>query len=300
MTDFKLIEYDPIAHTYMLGDQQLVSVTTLLARLKPMFDSAAVSTTIAARRGITKEEVLAEWELKGKLGRDRGTRLHLYAEDVIIGKIDPILYNVNDKIPEMQAFDAVWNKLRKTLDAQVVKQEWTIGDAQFGVAGRLDVLLSTMIDGERKLSIFDWKTGKMRTDNQYQRMLPPFDDEDDCELVHYSLQTSLYRLILERNKPDVVFGDSYLVHLRDDGSYLLHRAIDYRQKWASWLDNGIPPFVFSDPVCTKKASDISSALLSIDDKLLARVADDVLSELSQRLHNAYRLTCRNLDARSEV
>lgn len=271
MDAFNNIIVDTKNHGYKVGDKNLISATTLVSRLKPDFDKEGISKRVAEREGISQEEVLRQWEKKGEFGRDRGTRLHTYIEDLMDGKIDPITRGINDKIPAMEAFDKVWEKLASKFKAQMKYQEIVVGDRQLCVAGRVDAIFELDVKTDKSLHIFDWKTGKFRIDNQYEKLLSPFDDLDNCELNAYSIQLSLYKLIIEKNT-DIKLGESYLVHLRDDGDYMIHRAKNFKDRLYDWLKNGLPDDIVGDAVADKKLNDVIKVISSLDNKLLHKAS----------------------------
>lgn len=291
MHHFENILVDSENHGYKIGEQNLISATTLVSRIKPDFDKDGVSKRVAERDGITQEEVLKQWDKKGEFGRDRGTRLHCYIEDLMVEKIDPITRAVNDRIPAMDAFDKVWEKMSSKLKAKLEYQECVVGDAQYCVAGRVDAIFNLEIKSKRSLHIFDWKTGKFRVDNQYEKLLPPFDDIDSCELNAYSIQLSLYRLIIEKNT-DMQLSDSYLVHLRDDGEYMMHRAKDFRKRLHDWLCDGLPHDFVGDAAADKKSGDIVKILSSVDSKMLRKISyknRQALSSACRKLNKALQI-----------
>lgn len=250
ITRFIDIKFDYEEHSYLYKNQKLISVTTIISRIKQPFDKHKVATSVAIRDNKNIQEVLDEWEKTGEEARDKGTIVHKYIEDLLEGIKDSILLDTNIRLPEMDAFDQAYVRIANRLNAKLLLQEVTVGDARFGIAGRVDCLLSIPSEKGETLHIFDWKTGKkFETSNQYAKMKPPFDDLDDCALNHYSIQTSMYRLMLEENRQNAYgldtskceFGDSYLLHLRPDGSFHLHRAKDFRERLKKWLENGIPP-----------------------------------------------------------
>jgi hypothetical protein len=203
-TDFSKIVYDDYKHSYTINGKPLISVTTLINYLVPEFDKETISQRSAQKRGVSQAEILREWEQSGEIARDKGTRLHQYVEDVMAGRLDPVLANVNWRLPEMDAFDEAWKAMRSNLKAKVARQEWTIGDEELGVAGRLDCLLALQPNSvEPFFSVWDLKTGKLDVENRFAFMLPPFEDYEDSKFNRYSVQLSLYRLILERNKPNM-------------------------------------------------------------------------------------------------
>lgn len=238
MIDFTNIKFNPGFHTYTYEGKRLNNVTSIIKPLNP-FDRDGKAAEIAKRKGIAVEDVLADWEAKGKASREHGTLIHEYVADMLLGVIrdnDPFL-SLNSFLPEMEAFNQFWASMHKM--AEVVKIEWVVGDIELKIAGTLDSLF--LRDG--MLHIFDWKTGKEFTtkSNFNKQCLPPFDDLDDCELIKYSFQTSLYRLCIERNRQDDLggypIGDSYIVYLSQSGVYHIYKAIDFRDRLLDWLTN---------------------------------------------------------------
>lgn len=248
-TDFSQITFDNKTHTYRHGTQTLLSVTSVIDRLKPPFDKDGISARLAEKEGRDQAEILKEWERSGEESRDKGTRVHGYIEDVLDGKIDPTMRAINDRIPEMDAFDEAWRRMVGGLNVKTIEKEKIVGDCNFGVAGRCDAIL----EFSGNPCIFDWKTGKKFDEfNHYEKLLPPFDSEDNCHLNAYSIQVSLYRLMIERNTP-MRMGDPYILHLRSNGSFHLYRAKDYRARIAGWLANGLPDEFTSDPKAEETA-----------------------------------------------
>jgi len=82
--------------------------------------------------------------------------------------------------------------------------------------------------------------------------LAPFDDLPDCKHVHYSLQLSIYRYIYEKHTKEEL-GDGYLAHLRNDGTYCLHRSLDLRDRIESWFNGRSAREICGDPVAERKA-----------------------------------------------
>jgi hypothetical protein len=271
MQAFSNIVVDSENHGYSINNKSLISATTLVSRLKPDFDKDGISKRVAQRDGVSQEEILRQWEKKGEQGRDRGTRLHTYIEDLMIEKIDPITRAINERLPSMNAFDKAWEKMTSKLKAKLLHQEIVVGDEQYCTAGRVDAIFEIEVKQMKSTHIFDWKTGKFRIDNQYEKLLPPFDDVDICELNAYSIQLSLYRLIIEKNT-NLKFGESYLVHLTDDGPYMMHRARDFRSRLHEWLKDGLPQSFVGDASADKKVSDVCKILGAIDVKLLQKAS----------------------------
>lgn len=236
---FDHIQYDDDLHAYRSNGKLLRSVTQIIGtKIKQPFDTATISAKVAKREGRTAAEVQAEWQLKGVEGRNKGTKTHNYIE-LKLNKSPEVILEATDDLPiECKAFDKFWAKISKNKKAKCLTQEWPIGDADWGLAGKLDAILELTEDQVKDNYVFDWKTGKFETYNGFNRLKPPFDDLDENQLNLYSIQVSLYRIILDKHT-DLKIKDGYLVHLSPDGSFKIHKAHDYRIRLIKWLsDNG--------------------------------------------------------------
>ena len=61
-TDFSAITFDNRTHTYKYGSHTLLSVTSLVDRMKPPFDRDGISAKLAERENRDQAEILKEWE----------------------------------------------------------------------------------------------------------------------------------------------------------------------------------------------------------------------------------------------
>lgn len=241
-TDFDQIKFNEQYHTYTLDGKRLENVTGLVGKLKQPFDRDGIAARKAAERGITVDKILAEWDRARQDGQNRGTAVHNYIYDRLTqpATLDKFLaLNDQAKLPEMVAFDNLWAELSQI--ANLTHAEWIVGDYDLGIAGTVDALLWAT-DGSNTCHLWDWKTGKeFNVFSPWGKtLMPPFDDQHECELTIYSLQLSLYRLIIEANfGPDEFpLGDSYIAHLHPAGIYTIHKAIDFRERLLSWLKDG--------------------------------------------------------------
>lgn len=234
---FDTISFDADHHRYTHAPtgQPLISVSRAVKHVTPEFEAERIAAKVAAKNGKTTDEVLAEWEDKKVVALQRGTLVHDYIEATLQKRTPPANpFCPNGQLPEMEAFDS-WYTSAVREGAHLVATEMIIGDVELGIAGTLDCLLFSEKTGKHHL--LDWKTNsKFRTSNRWQTLLPPFAHVGDCELGRYSLQLSLYRLILERTAGHLLeLGDSFLVHLSRDGRPWTYRAIDLRERAEEWL-----------------------------------------------------------------
>lgn len=189
-------------HTYIdSNNKSYLSVTTLIGKAFPEFNSINIAQKKANKLGIPVEEVLKEWEEKGNIGRNNGTRVHEYCENYILNKTllyDPI--DINEKI----RFDSARIMIDKLLDLFKpisTEPEKLVFSPDFGLAGSIDWLFKIK---EEQYIIFDWKIlnkdlSKVGFNGQTGHILPTLNIQDS-NYWHYALQLQIYEYILKSEK----------------------------------------------------------------------------------------------------
>ena len=202
------IAFDEKAHRYwtvyrsdepVAGDAQestvyYTSVTTMLKDCFPPFDEDAIAERTAAKRGMTKEQLIAEWHQNRDAAARFGTRVHAVAEDTLCGR-SPRHSPESER--ERLAMGCVWQfatDLMKRM--KVVAVEQIVFSTKVNIAGQIDL---AMRDTDGTLWILDWKTNKtINESNVYGRTaLEPIAYMPDCEHSKYALQLSTYEWILK-------------------------------------------------------------------------------------------------------
>lgn len=228
---FQKIQFDRKNHHYSIDGKTLIPTTELIATLEHEVDWTEKAKGVAIREGISTDLILKRWGDARELGAEKGTEVHRYIERRLKYKTEE-----DTKYPEMIAWDAFWKKSQKKL--KIEKIEWIVGDYSFGVGGTVDCL--ALSSNTNKYHIFDWKTNKKFTqENSWQNLKPPFQDLEACNLVMYSLQLSVYKVILQCNT-DLVLGESYIIWLNSEYQGELFtsiRALDYTDRVRDWLKN---------------------------------------------------------------
>jgi hypothetical protein len=90
-----------------------------------------------------------------------------------------------------------------------------------------------------KIYILDWKTNKLFTTDENlkfkEKMLPPFENYFKTHLNEYSIQISMYALILEEWGFEI--GGGYLVHIGpNDDVAKIHKIIDMKEILKGFLE----------------------------------------------------------------
>jgi hypothetical protein len=70
-------------------------------------------------------------------------------------------------------------------------------------------------------------------------MKAPFETEDDCNCVHYSMQLSMYKAILEKHCPSIKIGEMMLVQIpnKETSKSEIYLCQDYSKKFLEYFGN---------------------------------------------------------------
>lgn len=224
-------------HAYSLNGTSLKSVTTFLKKFSKPFDEEfwskkkAKDALLSKGDELTQENILAEqiiikqsWKNKAAVSCDLGTAVHLYIEEFTANRnITP----TNDEIVKSRIvkFHEIYdNKLKDSIIP--VGQEIRIFNEKLGLAGTIDALYIR----RGKLEIWDYKTNaefKNDESKNYSKLLEPFKDHWENDLNKYSIQLSLYKLILA-TVGIKVDGENVLLHIPPgENKAVLHKCKDF-------------------------------------------------------------------------
>jgi len=233
----RIIQFTESDHKYVAKDKndklikELISVTTLIGNYFPKFDADLMAPKVAVKRGLSVEQIKAEWKQAGEEASRYGTRVHEYLEDLIRG-VKPRNIPENDKETKVFGYAA---QLARKIKSRFTdfKPEKIVSDVQLGIAGTIDLLCRDP-RGDGSVVILDWKTNKqIRMIDQFgKKGFGPVAHVEDCEFGHYSLQLNLYEFILKHagyilRNTNVV---KYLVHLHPDLGVNTIRVPDMQQE----------------------------------------------------------------------
>lgn len=248
---FNCYNFVESSHQYYYYDEPVkYSVTQFLSRFSEPFDREGVSKRYADKHGLTQEEVLEDWDRKGKISSTAGTIIHSYLENAKRGKTFDIDFSEADKldirkeveervkvlIPQAKQFHE--DTLNKLFPIQL---EYTVGIEHY-IAGNIDMLCWNQ--RAQEFQIWDYKNVKaMNVDPGYFDgwCFSPFNKERDTNFIHYSMQLYTYKEILERVL-GVQIGGCYLVQFNynePDSSFEIYPCKNLQKECAQALDEMI-------------------------------------------------------------
>lgn len=231
--------FDEESHTYTYLDPQtgkpvqtFKSVTGFLSQFKPEFNSDFWAKKKAQSTGKTKQDILNEWQKTSEIAMDLGTAVHKWIEDYYNGTNPPL---PEDPIilSRVNSFLSLYEERLHKLTP--VKQEFRLFSRKWGLAGTTDALFRMGQD----YYVGDWKTNKKFTTDRdpkgkYKKLLWPFDDLWENSLNVYSIQLSLYRLILQEEAGFETKG-AFLVWIGPESKPSLHKTVDLRERLYTFL-----------------------------------------------------------------
>lgn len=203
------------SHTYYVDGSvdgsEYKSTTSLMHSMFKPFDADEVIDKMRKSRnwgnspyhGQSPEEIKAGWETNRDFAAKSGTAMHENIENFYNG-ID------HQSTREFEMFQ----KFRDDHEDLVpYRTEWCIFDEDSKVSGSVDMVYE--LNGE--FIIADWKRSKaIKTENRWQSGTSKHTAHlPDCNFIHYSLQLSAYKYILEKNY-GLTISKTFIVVLHPD------------------------------------------------------------------------------------
>jgi hypothetical protein len=223
---FNKIIFNEADHSYYIDGQECISVTSLISKFKKPFNTDLIAKKYAQKNGLDYNDVIDEWELKGKTASMKGSEVHKYAENIFFNKH----YQVDESLVSKELITQVDNFRKDSINRLIpVRAELIVGDPRLLVCGMIDKLFYNVMKG--CLQIWDYKTNKdISKFNKYgNRMTNGLSSLHESEFNVYSLQTTVYKRIIERNT-NLRLGDSYVVWLNESNDNYKVIKMDYMER----------------------------------------------------------------------
>jgi hypothetical protein len=242
--------FDEGSHTYRYNGIKYDSVTTYLKNFKVPFDRDYWSKKKASERGVDVSVILEEWQSKANVATSLGTKVHKYIEDFWSGNNPELPDSGTEFRDRVDKFLEIYDRKLNVLIP--LKSELKIFSKKWRLAGTVDqpFLFWDESKGKMFLLIGDWKTNKDfkhddHPDGRYKKLLRPFSNLWENHHNEYSIQISLYRLILE-DEVGIETESGFLCHIGPDERPKLYPAKDLRQQLRAYLDQNRAEFDIFD------------------------------------------------------
>ena len=229
-------EFDPVAHRYTYEGEPFISVTRFIQQFHKPFEQDYWSKVKAEQAGVPQDWILAEWKKLNDYANEVGTDTHQWIEDYFNQIWKPLPNNL-DVIHRINKFNKIYAK--QLFKLEPLKFEVRVFSPKWKIAGMIDSLFVY----RGKIYILDWKTNKDFIDDNhqkgtYEKLLAPFQDYYKNHLNEYSIQLSMYALILEEWGFQV--GGAYIVHIGPgDEEAELYKVVDMRDNLKLFLNGSI-------------------------------------------------------------
>jgi ATP-dependent exoDNAse (exonuclease V) beta subunit len=227
--------FDPVKHRYTYLGEEFISVTRFIQQFHKPFEQEYWSQRKADEAGVPQEWILNEWKKLNDYANEVGTETHNWIEDYFNKNWKSLPTNL-DVINRINKFNIIYAKQLHKLEP--LKFEVRVFSKKWKIAGMIDSLFIY----RGKIYILDWKTNKNFTTDESlkykEKLLAPFSDFFKSHLSEYSIQLSLYSLILEEYGFEI--GGAYLVHIGpDDEPANLYKVIDMRDNLKMFLNGSV-------------------------------------------------------------
>lgn len=225
--------FDEKEHVYTYKGSIMRGCTSFLNTFIKPFDSEYWAKKKAEEEGITTEEKLAQWDEIRERSCYLGTLVHNYIEDFYEKNSTEL---TEDEEANERIFE--WHKIYESMlkDMVSIGSEIRVFSKKYNLAGTIDKLY--LYKG--MLIIGDWKTNKkIKTDKDFcfGKLLYPFEKLKENELNKYSLQLSIYALILEEIGLEITSG--FICHIPHTGECQIYKTKDLRAELRNYLTNSM-------------------------------------------------------------
>jgi ATP-dependent exoDNAse (exonuclease V) beta subunit len=223
--------FDPVKHKYYLDGEHFISVTQFISKFHAKFDTDFWSKKKAEQVGISQEEMLNEWKQLNDRANEIGTATHNWIENYYNGIYQHLPTDL-DVIDRINKFNVAYAKWLYKLTP--IKFEQRIFSRKWKIAGMMDALFG-FNDG---VFILDYKTNKQFTHDEhdkgkFEKLLYPFEDFYKNHLNEYSIQVSLYKLILREVGIDI--KAAYLLYIGPNEEAKIYKTHDFSDLLEKYL-----------------------------------------------------------------
>jgi hypothetical protein len=229
----KRIEFYTEPHVYTIDKVPAVSVSTIIDKFFPVFDTEYWAAYKAPSLKMTPSAVAKMWKEKGELSVKDGKILHEQIEKYFLNK---------EKFTSKE-FGLFKDFMISNPQISAFRTEWRIFDEEYLVAGTIDLVSKN----NNEYEIYDWKRShriigldkKPKIKNDFGDVgIGKLSHIDDTPFNRYCLQQSMYKFILEKNY-GISIKAIYIVVLHPDYDNFYKFPIPYFKKEIEYILNSL-------------------------------------------------------------
>lgn len=197
------------------------SVTSLISHFKKPFDSPGIAQKCSKNKkskwyGLTPTEIQNFWSTESKRSTDLGTWYHNQREADITSFSTIEREGVTLRVIKPIEIDGVKYAPVQKLEEGIYPEHFVYLKSA-GICGQGDLV--EVVNG--RVNIGDYKTNKEIKEKGYtswdgktDRLAGPLKHLDDCNLMHYTVQLSLYMYIILKHNPHLKPGNLIMYHIK--------------------------------------------------------------------------------------
>lgn len=184
------------------GKRVGISVTTFIHEFCNEFDAEGMAEKVANRDGKTIQQVLDEWAYKRDFSCEKGTTIHEYIQSLFSGnEYRKLTFDESkeylDAVDKCQRqADNFYNDYKDRLEH--LADEFVVGSIEFDICSAIDHLFVNKLTGG--LVLVDYKTNSdiHKSEKYAKSMKIPLSHLKDFTLIHYYIQLSIYKYLIEK------------------------------------------------------------------------------------------------------
>ena len=208
-------------------NKKLMAVTTYISKnFRPYFDALKWSEIKAKELNMTQDEVLEMWEDKKKRYVNLGTECHSFANKFI--EDNKILTEDTDELisKKKNDFKTFYNTALRT--TEIIEREFRIFSEKMRLVGNPDLILFS----NDTIIICDYKFSEKMKLVEYETLCEEFSDIYSNDYSIYSIQLSLYKLLLITEIPELKNFKFRLliISFPDEGDFKIYESMDFEEK----------------------------------------------------------------------
>lgn len=219
-----------------MSDIKWTGVHSLINRYREPFDRDGLAEKISKEQGVSKKELIDDWEAKAERSRKSGIDLHGAIEKYIHGIGCPIRPAL---AADLEAMKRAYKELCDTVappEEYITRVEQKLEDTTLRVRGIADLLFLPKSQDNKEFIIADWKIGAKKEDSDAVLHMP-FSDIPDTQDSIACLQMAMYGHMVKRAPDDDLIPKAYYIIRIGGGQYNIYepcKDIRNRIEDAAW------------------------------------------------------------------